>query len=330
MKVSLPAAAINISIIVIIIGVLTLTCQGRDKKPYRNIYTLKLDFTNINFSAVIPATKYKEAVEDLTLYSAGLSDIYSIGVKHYCKGKKIENGDYRITYCTSASQNYYFDPNTLIASEIKKANRMNHLLRDLVDTDIKLPSGVPWFKTKKSTIVTKVFISLLIGVLFAGIGFVLNMASMCFPLAQNVILGFSFLTSVASAISLLVGTAVATNVYDRTRKGFNNGYDEFGISATWGNSAFYGISWLITALQILFVTTIVCTPLAQKWIGERRGKRSKEPEVMDIESRRNRFISRFDRDSDAEDENVPRYNIANLPTYEQAVSSANANRLERG
>ncbi|ODQ62699.1 hypothetical protein WICANDRAFT_76867 [Wickerhamomyces anomalus NRRL Y-366-8] len=323
--IKLPAAAININIIVIIIGTILLTCQGSNKKPYRNIYTLKLDFTNINFTAVIPFPRFATAVASLDLQKAGLSDIYSIGVKHYCKGQKLTNGDYRITYCTSASKNYYFEPHQLIASEISNANRRN-ALRDLEYLSVRLPSSVDFFRLQ-SKMTDKIFITMLVGVLFAGISLILNFISLCYPPSQEFILGISFLSTIVSAATLLISAAIATSVYDRARKGFSNGDNQYGISGTWGNSAFYALLWLIVGLQLIYVLLTIWTAWSEKWLIKekvtriRRTSDQEAPIETNAERRRQGFRSRFDRDSDAEEEDVPRYPVyaQELPTYQEAT-----------
>ncbi|CAM9016498.1 unnamed protein product [Wickerhamomyces anomalus] len=288
--IKLPAAAININIIVIIIGTILLTCQGSNKKPYRNIYTLKLDFTNINFTAVIPFPRFATAVASLDLQKSGLSDIYSIGVKHYCKGQKLTNGDYRITYCTSASKNYYFEPHQLIASEISNANRRN-ALRDLEYLSVRLPSSVDFFRTSKQDD------------------------------RQNIY------HNVGWSATLLISAAIATSVYDRARKGFSNGDNQYGISGTWGNSAFYALLWLIVGLQLIYVLLTIWTAWSEKWLIKEKVTRTRRtsdqeaPIETNAERRRQGFRSRFDRDSDAEEEDVPRYPVyaQELPTYQEAT-----------
>lgn len=311
-QLSLPQFSLSVSVITVIIGAFLLTSSGSVRPPYSSIYTIKLDFTDTNFTKVIPSDQFQYEVANLTIDNSGLSDVYIVGLKQYCTATRRFNGGFHVRRCTSASRNTYFDPYSLIANQIRSSNRDN-TLSTLDRDDIKFPKGLPNFQKRGGLSVDKIFITILIGVIFSGVSLSINFLALCFPQFESLISWLIVFCNFITVICLIIGASIATQMYDKTVKSFQNGYEEFGIDATKGNNRFYILVWVITAIQLLFLIFLLGSAIFKnRYVTYKEGNAHKDSGTGFLETRAP-FRSRFDNDSDAEAGGViQRYSTADV------------------
>lgn len=226
------------SIAAVVLGALACAGSTKDASPVDQIYMLRLNVTNIDISSVLGSSVSVQATD------LGLSDIYSIGMWGYCKGSN-DDGDYNVTYCSSPTSMYLFDPVKILSEDLDSSLSID---------DLSLPDQVEDY-VKTAKIVSKViFITTIIGVVAAFVVAVLTLFSFC----SHAVSCIATIFAIISFLGLVIAAAASTATYSIVKKYFNDAAETYGISSTLSNNRFYGLIWasavaaLITCLFNFF------------------------------------------------------------------------------
>lgn len=268
MKRYLPIIPILCILTSFILLIISLTGQTTKSSVSLGVYTLKLDFRNLNFSELMPTDWYEveeqelqQLVGNLTFNNSGLDEIYLIGTHGYCSGDFKAGGDgIDAKYCTPQGETEFFEPRTMILKAIEDANQDNALSTNLTMYEIQLPQGVPsfWFSGADPIYVRLIFYAILVGAILIGLELCCHIISLFTKRNRSVNIWLetlAYLFSFGGIILTLIGMVVSKSLMvDRTLKYMND--EEYGIVATLGNKRFYIMVWFAVALEILQFITI--------------------------------------------------------------------------
>lgn len=256
--------------IIAILSALASQGSSKNKPVIRDIYQVKIDMRNVNFTAFIPSyarEDYSNITENLSFEESGLYEIYTVGTRYYCKGD-MNGKKYEVAYCTSRS--YYFNPFYMLQEDLSSRNSDFH---SLTPYDLSIPEFVPSFtNVPQTTNVKVIYFALLVGFILDLPAFLLYTINLFKYEAQS---SGGSLFACLSMFALIIGGGVSTQLYGAVKRGFQGGAEEYGIKASWGNNQYYIFLWMAISLQILNVFSrmffVIFFPL----------KKAKDPSTQD-------------------------------------------------
>lgn len=287
MKRYLPIVPILFIFTSTILLIISLTGQTSTSSVALGVYLIKLDFTNLNFSTVVDpygdenTPELEELIQNLTLSSAGLDEIYLIGTHGHCSGNIDSEGNFKAEYCTSKGKTEFFEPRTMILDSIVEANEDNALSTNLTMYNNNLPQGVSsfWFSGADPIYVRTIYYAILVGAILLGLELCCHVWGL---FTEHKRKGSIWLETLANLFSLcgiiatVIGAVVSLNlIIKRTLKYMPN--SSFGIDATLGNKRFYLLVWIAFGLEVIQLFTVIIMSCRDQKIAFIRDKEEKEP-----------------------------------------------------
>lgn len=255
---------------VFILGIFCLLGSTSTSKALSDVYEVQLNLTNINFTMVIPSYRYARVTPSLTLEDAGLSEIYRLGIRSFCKGSS-HNGNFKATRCLGLKAP---DPATILLNDIKEKDYPP--LRGLTYDMISFPYDVPDLSRGNFSInVPAKYYCLLIAIVSCGITMVLLLAGLIYgPLFTSWCWRiFELVLAFISGLCFMIPALVTVGTAFMTRDGFNSS-KRYGIEASVGKASFHIMIWLSFGLLLILyaiVTMIKCSISCSKSLSESLG-----------------------------------------------------------
>lgn len=197
----------------------------------------------------------KETVNDVTGNIAdkladtlGISEWYSIHVMEACEGEYKPNATYpgaglNVTNCTDSSPGKRFNLSEMIDHELEVGPFSLNL------ADINWPDEIDDALDTINAALLALFIVYVLGIGFSGLG-MLTCILAFFLFTRRGINALNLVLATLAAISLTVGSIVATIASSKGVNKINEFGDDVGISAHAGTK-FLGISWAASGVMIV-------------------------------------------------------------------------------
>ncbi|CCH45760.1 putative membrane protein [Wickerhamomyces ciferrii] len=251
-----------ISIVIPILTTFTLIETTNNSQFSKDIYALKVDFRNVSFyNFVQPQRDFWQWSRNLTLEDSGLSEIYTFGLRGYCKGYIDQfTDDYTTTYCSGINTTYdQMNPESIWYQDIYDIGDQNPLNQNQT-WFLKFPLHVPNFTGayyKRSLKIS--YYGILVGDILSAIASVIYIIRFINPfyLQGPLIQAIGSLVSIFSLIAFLAGGGVATKLFADTKLGFKRGSGIYRILGTWGSTKFWLFLWFAISLQVVMLFWII-------------------------------------------------------------------------
>lgn len=254
------------ALIATIFGILTLI-GGMDKPGLRDVYFVRINTTDFYPESASPFATLINSVAD----SLGLQNYYQSSLWNYCSGSLVNGSTTQFaspSFCSDTSADYWFDPVTIIQSDLPSTFSFS-LPQDTIDDLDVLRTAQTWLKA-----------ILVVGTCFSFLTIsasIFAFRSRCGSLFASIIAFIGALFTVAGAIvAQIIGIVVRKVV---------NGLTDVDLEATLGTK-FYIFVWLSAGFSLVYwllltFTICCCTPQSTK--DKRRGRAARKQE-KDIES----------------------------------------------
>lgn len=226
----------------------------------KDIYTFKFDFRNVSFSRFIGPNKYFWNITNhLTLEESGLSQIYTFGLRSYCKGDVVD-GVYIQTYCSGTqklgdSTIDELNPYTIFYQDLQNAE--NSPLNENRTYELEFPLRARYFGNAYYRRSLKVSAyGILVGIVLSGAALALFAIPM-FYWKWRFFYIYAYVLSIGSLAVLLAGGGVATKLWADAKDAFRIGSGIYRIRGNWGNGIFWKLLWLAISIQVTLLFTIL-------------------------------------------------------------------------
>lgn len=220
-----------------------------------DVYAFKFDFRNVTFSRFIEPQKYFWNITNkLTVEESGLSQVYTFGLRSYCKGDMID-GKYVPTYCSGNQDMNVLNPHQVFYEDLQNAE--DSPLNVNRTYELSFPLRVPNFEGSyyRRSLKTSYY-CILVAIIISGVSLVGFAIPMAFPRLRGVYI-LAFLTSLLSLIMFLAGGGIATKLWADTKDGFRIGSGLYRIKGNWGNGTFWKLLWLAISIQVVLLFCII-------------------------------------------------------------------------
>ncbi|KAI0141164.1 hypothetical protein F4776DRAFT_551319 [Hypoxylon sp. NC0597] len=217
-------------------------------------------------------------IADELAQKLGISQWYSLHVMTACEGNFAPNATspdawYNTTNCTAQSPGVHFNLTDVIQREIDAGPLKINA------TDIPIPSSIQETIDYLNSFLLATFVLYVLGSGFSGLSFLSCIVILTLrrdSIGRGTVIINVALSSLA-ALSLAIGSAIATAISKKGVSEINSAGDDVGISAVEGTK-FMIISWVAFAVMfvaLVFWSVSCCLPRAR--VGSARAYREKGP-----------------------------------------------------
>ncbi|KAL1296864.1 hypothetical protein AAFC00_004481 [Neodothiora populina] len=236
-------------------------------------------FINVDLSDIFPVSVPNAAIVNSIAQTIGLHDFYRVGLWNFCEGYHDSRG---VTHCSKPETLYWFDPVSIILSEL------------LAGATITLPTDLTNDLDLIRIVSKWMFGLFLTGACMSFVMMFVQFVSVFSRWWAFVIMFFTFLT----ALFTCVATVVATVLFIILRNVLTS-VAELNIGANLGNKMF-AFMWIAAAssfLAFIIQLCLCCCCASRRDVRTGRKKGSKKAYTSDSLASNEKTAGKFDRKS---------------------------------
>lgn len=203
----------------------------------QKVYFMSVDFSNISSGSISGISGLSSDVQEAISSASsaifnelGISTVYTAGINGYCQGGSTSN----ISKCTTPYEPYWFDLVSILETDSNTG------------VNITLPSNIQDYENVLHGALVGSWVSYIIGMAFVFLTIIVGFCSFHsrFGSCCAAIIG------ILGALFMILASGLATGAYVTYHKYFNDNFEDFGVSANLGTTAF-AVSWIAAGLAVI-------------------------------------------------------------------------------